>query len=411
MTPEEERILAWTLLGEAAGESDLGLLAVAHVIRNRSLSGRFPSNPASVAIQNNGRFYQFSAWNAPGDQGNSPRARYPVGSDQFNRASRVVEKVFGPTPGADPTDGATHYYSPGGMKDGKAPYWWTSEARWGEKTIGGHVFAVRQVPKVTGFPTPVDRRPGQPAAPVQQQVRLPEIAPPPTTKLVYDPVTSGLVPQAPTARQVRTEAPTTRMAQTNRSIVAGFSVPGGLPGMVSVDAAREEKNIPQSNEGTVEGKDQSRLAPGLVRPQSGNGLLTARQEQAAAAGRVSGAPIQVKAPVGLPTPRDQRPTVQGFPTPASQRPAAPVKPDAPTLKVIVQGGNYGLRNEPPSAGAGNEYVRTETGKVVRAGTQYTGSDGYTYKVESDGSITNMKSGSNSSVRYNPDTNQFEGRRR
>lgn len=145
MTEEEERVLAWTVLGEAAGEGNAGMAAVLHVIRNRSNSGRFPDNPAAVAMQGSNRpFAQFSTWNNGGNGGNQPRARYPVGSSAFQNALSVVRQVFGPNPGIDPTRGATHYYSPKGMIGGKEPYWWKSEAPRGGLTIGGHIFAVKR---------------------------------------------------------------------------------------------------------------------------------------------------------------------------------------------------------------------------------------------------------------------------
>lgn len=141
MTEEEMRVLAWTILGEAASEGDRGMEAVAHVIRNRSLSGRYPDNPASVALQHNSNgVYQFSTWNALTQGGNLPRAQYPTGSASFGQAWEIVNRVFGATPGRDPTQGATHYYAHGTIDE---PYWWSSEAPRGGKRIGGHTFAIK----------------------------------------------------------------------------------------------------------------------------------------------------------------------------------------------------------------------------------------------------------------------------
>lgn len=155
MTDEELRILAWTLLGEAGGEGTHGMEAVAHVIRNRAMSGRYPSNPAAVALQQNSAgVSQFSTWNPISMGGNIPRARYPVNSPAFAQAMGVVERVFGDSPGHDPTFGATHYYAPRGMPGGDEPYWWNSEAPFGGKKIGRHVFALKRDPLI---PVPVDK--------------------------------------------------------------------------------------------------------------------------------------------------------------------------------------------------------------------------------------------------------------
>lgn len=157
MTEEELRVLAWTLLGEASGEGTRGMEAVAHVIRNRSMSGRFPSNPAAVALQRN-RYgiHQFSTWNALSMGGNIPRAQWPVTSPQFATAMRVVTRVFGNQPGADPTRGATHYYAHNTISE---PYWWRSEAPNGGLKIGNHTFAYKYEPKQA--PVPAGPRPAE----------------------------------------------------------------------------------------------------------------------------------------------------------------------------------------------------------------------------------------------------------
>lgn len=283
MTEEELRVIAWTLLGEAAGEGTRGMEAVAHVIRNRALSGRYPGNPAAVALQQNSRgVSQFSTWNALTNGGNIPRARFPVGSTQFNNALRVAAKVFGPTPGSDPTQGATHYYAPKGMPGGAPPYWWRDEARKGEKRIGGHIYAVRRDPPSAVTParrtaTDPGRMPtaneltvfrtGQPmqlptigpkggpelkkVAPsiVNQSASMREqrsktaptykVAPTPAkqsmrladsremagavsaTNLIYDPVAKTLVPKLPSARSVIREAAAEQQAtRSDRPVTA-----------------------------------------------------------------------------------------------------------------------------------------------------------------------------------------------
>lgn len=197
MTEEELRILAWTILGEAGGEGLAGMTAVAHVIRNRAQSGRYPSNPAAVALQNNGtEYHQFSTWNSIDKGGNLPRAQYPVESNSFSQALGVVNKVFGGTPGKDPTGGATHYYAPRGMENGAAPWWWRAEPKIEERRIGAHVFAVKREDAVA--PTPASRTPPMSYAGQEStrdsRVRLPELAPPPVlpgTALAQEQALSG----------------------------------------------------------------------------------------------------------------------------------------------------------------------------------------------------------------------------
>lgn len=99
-----------TVLGEAANESPYGQAAVAHVIRNRVIDDRWASNAGAVARQDK----QFSAWNS-GAGGNSLPYKYQPGDPQYEAAAKVVDEVFsGRSP--DMTGGATHYYSPAGMR-------------------------------------------------------------------------------------------------------------------------------------------------------------------------------------------------------------------------------------------------------------------------------------------------------
>jgi len=137
LTEDQINTLTWTVLGEAGGESVEGQAAVAHVIKNRSESGRFSKDPAKVAKQRK----QFSTWNAVGEGGNNPQ-KYSTSSDTFKRTREIVEAVFaGNIP--DPTDGATHYWSPRGMEGGKDPSWAASETVAGRLKIGNHVFLPR----------------------------------------------------------------------------------------------------------------------------------------------------------------------------------------------------------------------------------------------------------------------------
>ncbi|SDG34407.1 cell wall hydrolase [Pelagibacterium luteolum] len=141
LSNDAKRILAQTLLGEAGGEGFEGMAAIAHVIRNRAGSGRYPSDPVAVALQPR----QFSTWNS-GEGGNNP-GRYGPGAPGYEQAVRAVETVFeGNAP--DPTGGATHYWAPRGMPGGRDPYWAGSEqGEAGRLRIGNHVFLPQQSPQ------------------------------------------------------------------------------------------------------------------------------------------------------------------------------------------------------------------------------------------------------------------------
>ena len=136
-----------TMLGEAANEGDLGLAAVAHVITNRTADPRWPNSIAAVALQDK----QFSAWNK-GAGGNSLVSKYGPGNALYEKAGVIFDAV---TSGrhVDPTNGATHYYSPSGMKAlvaagsqaNELPSWarQTASESGGEIVIGGHIFSGR----------------------------------------------------------------------------------------------------------------------------------------------------------------------------------------------------------------------------------------------------------------------------
>ncbi len=132
-----------TMLGEAGGEGDVGLAAVAHVLKNRVTDNRWGGTVSSVAKAPK----QFSTWNT-GAGGNGPEKWR--GTKAYERAGAVYDAVMqGYT--ADMTNGATHYYSPAGMKklvaDGAQgnlePGWLATETArsGGGIKIGGHIFA------------------------------------------------------------------------------------------------------------------------------------------------------------------------------------------------------------------------------------------------------------------------------
>lgn len=127
LTPYQKQVLVNTVLGEAANQGASGMQAVASVIKNRSTSGQFPSDPAAVALQSN----QFSANNPAGTPGHNNVA---ATSSAASRAAALaaVNAVFnGEVP--DPTGGALYYRT----ADTTAP--WDANMHQTAQ-IGQHVF-------------------------------------------------------------------------------------------------------------------------------------------------------------------------------------------------------------------------------------------------------------------------------
>lgn len=152
-----------TIIGEAANEGELGQAAVAHVLVNRTSDGRWPTSIAGVALQKK----QFSAWNS-GPGGNDLVRKYGPGDALYEKVGKVFD-IVASGKHVDPTNGATHYYSPGGMKALVAagsqanlvPTWAknTEGESGGSVTIGGHIFSGRSANKagvVQGNTTPVN---------------------------------------------------------------------------------------------------------------------------------------------------------------------------------------------------------------------------------------------------------------
>jgi N-acetylmuramoyl-L-alanine amidase len=128
LTPQQLDVLARTVLGEARGEGQLGMQAVAHNIRNRANSGQYPSDPAAVALQP----YQYSTWNS-GEGGNNPQ-QFSPNSPQYQTAQQIIQSVFGGA-SPDPTNGALFYHNPS-----VNPAWANSVNQYGTTQIGNHIF-------------------------------------------------------------------------------------------------------------------------------------------------------------------------------------------------------------------------------------------------------------------------------
>lgn len=144
-TPTADRdVLIKTMLGEAAGEGATGLAAVAHVILNRLQDGKYGGTIRAVALAPK----QFSTWNS-GAGGNEPD-RWEPDNPAYKQAAAIADAVLSGRH-VDPTNGATHYFSPkgmvalakGGTQSHLVPSWWPAKLKEsnGEVIIGGHKFA------------------------------------------------------------------------------------------------------------------------------------------------------------------------------------------------------------------------------------------------------------------------------
>lgn len=134
-----------TLIGEAGNQGELGMAAVAHVIRNRATDSRFPDSIAGVVKSPN----QFSVWNK-GKEGRAGQLMMlSPGNPVYDKAAKVFDAVMSGRH-VDPTGGALNYHSPSGMKAYAAQGVKVSQATINRTQaaessgssvrIGGHVF-------------------------------------------------------------------------------------------------------------------------------------------------------------------------------------------------------------------------------------------------------------------------------
>lgn len=123
-------VAARTVWGEARGESDEGMRAVAWVIRNRHRSGKWYAGKALAETCLMPA--QFSCWNAA-DKNRKLLLRLPDDDTLLLRCRKYVEEALAGR-GEDPTKGSTHYYAVGI----KPPPWAISGLLMVQ--VGGHRF-------------------------------------------------------------------------------------------------------------------------------------------------------------------------------------------------------------------------------------------------------------------------------
>lgn len=191
-------VLAWTMLGEAAGEGRDGMADVGHVVLNRLSTGRYGNSIEEVAKADR----QFSTWNR-GAGGNNPQGRYPKSSSAFKEARALAEKVVSgaiPGPPGRPLD----YHTP----DIK-PYWADSKNRYGTYERNGHLYYASvpippgEIPQVA---TQTDtRRPpvkGSPTALPPMLAAQRSLQPlKPDTAALYQGIYPAAAPKAPISNQ------------------------------------------------------------------------------------------------------------------------------------------------------------------------------------------------------------------
>ena len=119
-----------TVIAEAGNQGPTGMNAVASVIRNRAVNGGYGGNtPSGVVMARS----QFEPWNTEG--GRTKMAAIDPNSPEYTAAGRAVDSAYF---GNDPTNGATHFYSPKAQAalGRSAPAWDNGRG----VDIGGHRF-------------------------------------------------------------------------------------------------------------------------------------------------------------------------------------------------------------------------------------------------------------------------------
>lgn len=131
MTPFDLHVMALTIIGEAASESDEGKAAVAWVIRNRLIKKQkgWGTSLAGVCLMPK----QFSCWN------DAYRKRLFEWFEMFDspwyiQAEYIVKRVMSGMEPVDPTGGADHYFA-----DYIDPPSWADESKFTVQ-IGRHKF-------------------------------------------------------------------------------------------------------------------------------------------------------------------------------------------------------------------------------------------------------------------------------
>lgn len=367
-------ILARTILGEARGEGASGMAAVAQTILNRSRSGRFPDDPAQVALQDN----QFSVWNNGAGSG---KTNYDRNSNEYLNALQIVDAVAsGSIP--DQTNGALYYHNPA-----VSPAWANGVNQYGTTRIGNHIFyngaptPPRDIPNVVGTQLDVTRpRVAPTPASVEDRVTARNTAPPAITPLQAalnqvatrerNRVTPAPVEDRVTARNTATaradamaDAARTAALRANQSFVGqDRSAPQvtqlprmNVPTISASDRARGQTGQFSGDPGTPavgrtvatipsNGGPATSIRPSVqvTRPAAPSNITTQRNEQLATRQPTPRAPNPQSQPSAMPrvNPVGSMPTFQALQDMAAQR-FDPNAPDRLTPSSAIIPTNVG----------------------------------------------------------------------
>jgi spore germination cell wall hydrolase CwlJ-like protein len=128
--PRARDYLIRTIVFEAGGETEIGKAAVAHVVLNRKLIGRWGDNIKDVVTYP----WQFEPWTTRRDEIEKLSSQ----DHRYQDAAQIADAVLaGRIP--DPTAGATHFINPVVVRQrrgGSLPSWADGGGKW----IGRHVF-------------------------------------------------------------------------------------------------------------------------------------------------------------------------------------------------------------------------------------------------------------------------------
>jgi spore germination cell wall hydrolase CwlJ-like protein len=127
---EERDYLIRTLVFEASGETEIGMAAVAHVILNRKMSGRWGDKIQDVVTYPQ----QFEPWMTRKDD----IEKLSTSDPRYLKAAVIVDEVFAGLI-SDPTAGATHFLNPIVVRQrrgGSLPSWANGHGQ----PFGRHVF-------------------------------------------------------------------------------------------------------------------------------------------------------------------------------------------------------------------------------------------------------------------------------
>ena len=128
-------VMARTIFGEARGETQQGMEAIAHVILNRVHHARQRGNQfwwGHDIITVCQKPYQFSCWN-PGDPNRAKLMAVTPENPQFAKCLRIARRAVLGSLGDDITNGADHYHT-----IHVAPFW--SKGKTPIAQFGIHVF-------------------------------------------------------------------------------------------------------------------------------------------------------------------------------------------------------------------------------------------------------------------------------